>query len=191
MRRRLKSASCETQLIVIAAILMTGCARERGTPPSERVVTVCDVLANPSSFRGRIVAVRGVFTYGALRQDDCPQEFITGDRRWPPILNLATTEYQKGEPPVAFKTDPESWDRLDLTALEAGKQGRSVEIWATIIGQIRAQSEYVLPDGRVRSGFGHLGAFPAEVVVKQITDITVKPVPKSRYDYRLRKPRPG
>jgi hypothetical protein len=178
-------------LLLCLVFLTIGCTRERSTTDMGSIVSVCQVLADPSSYRGKVVQVRGVFTYRGLREDDCPKEFITGGHRWPPILNLASTEYTDAEElPFGFVTDLQSWEHLDEVAIEAGKRGRPVEIWATIIGQIRAQPDYVLPDGRVRGGYGHLGVLPAEIVVKRVTDVVVKQVAESRYDYRLPKARP-
>lgn len=174
-------------LLVLVTLLTIGCTSERGTTDTGATVSVCEVLGNPSLYRGKIVRVRGVFTYEGLRQDDCPKEFITRGRKWASVLNLASTQRREsGEPPFGFVTDYESWDRLDTTAVEAGKQGRPVEIWATVIGRFRV---YLLPDGSIGGGYGHLGVLPAEIVVKRVEDIVVKPVVKSRYDYRLPKAR--
>jgi hypothetical protein len=130
-------------LLLLVALLLIGCTRERGTTDTNGLVSVCQVLTDPSSYRGKVVRVRGVFTYRGLREDNCPKEFITGGHRWPPILHLATTEYpDPEEPPLGFATDHQSWNRLEEVAIEAGKRGRPVEIWATIIGRIRAQPDY-------------------------------------------------
>ncbi|HWQ90351.1 MAG TPA: hypothetical protein VN673_01675 [Clostridia bacterium] len=138
--------------------------------------------------------MRGVFTYRGLRQDGCPKELATGNRRWPPVLNLAAAEdvWQREGQKFTFRTDHRRWDQLERTAIEAGKQGQSVEIWATIVGQVGSVERRVLPNGSVvGGGYGHLGALPAELVVKEVKDVVVKPVPRSRYDYRLRKAGPA
>jgi hypothetical protein len=177
--------------VAFVTALFGGCARERGVESPQRVVSVCDILANLESYRGKVVTVRGAYTYIGLRQDGCPAPFVTGDHRWPPILNLTDAVYKwPGDPPLVFKTDYESWDRLERTALRAGKQGRSVEIWATITGQVRAQPGYLLPDKRVRGGYGPGATLPAELVVKRVVDIEVKPVSHPRYDYRPPRARP-
>ncbi len=194
MQRRLRSVSRNVRtkgLIVLVVVVALACARDRSTTSAGEVVSVCQVLADLSFYRGKVVRVRGVFTYDGLREDDCEKEFVTGGHKWPPILNLATTKYRgPEEPPFGFATDSQSWDDMERVAIETGKQGRPVEIWVTIIGQLRAQPEYVLPGNRVRGGYGHLGALPAEIVVKRVTDVLVKPVAQSRYDYRLKKAQP-
>jgi hypothetical protein len=65
--------------------------------------------------------------------------------------------------------------------LREGKAGHRGEIWATIIGLVDAQATYVRPDRAVVLGYGHLGAFPAELTVKRVVDIVVKSTPT--YDY--------
>lgn len=152
-------------------------ARETGAGQVS-VISVCDVLADLDSYRDRIAAVRGVFTYRGLRQDGCPTELITDNRHWPPVLDLAAVEgvWQRDGQKFTFRTDHAGWDGLERTAIEAGKQGQSVEIWATIVGQVGAVERRVLPDGRViGGGYGHLGALPAELVVKEVKDVVVKP----------------
>ena len=152
-----------------------------------RVLSICAVLAEIPAYRGKTIAIRGVYTYDGLRQDDCSSEFVTGDHHWPPVLNLVLSDYPDGEKlPVGFTTDVRSWRNLATTAIEAGRQGRSVEIWATIIGLLRARKEYVRPGGAVSGGFGHLGVLPAEIVIERVVDVRVKPVENSRYDYRLK-----
>lgn len=192
MRMSSRTAIHTTALVALGlpALIVSGCESRHGRPERDqgRVISVCDVLADLDSYRDRIAAVRGVFTYRGLRQDGCPTELITGNRHWPPVLDLAAVEgvWQRDGQKFTFRTDHAGWDGLERTAIEAGKQGQSVEIWVTIVGQVGAVERRVLPDGRViGGGYGHLGALPAELVVKEVKDVVVKPVPRSRYDYRL------
>jgi hypothetical protein len=82
---------------------------------------------------------------------------------------------------VQFQTDIRSWDRLDAVVLREAKARRREEIWVTVTGLVRAPEKYVREGGRIAAGYGHLGIFPAEIVVQQIRDVVVKPTPT--YDY--------
>ena len=81
---------------------------------------------------------------------------------------------------MRFKTDHESWDTLDRLVIREGKAGRREEIWATMTGELRAIE--IFKDGRVIGGYGHLGAFAAELVVHRVFDVEIKANPT--YDYR-------
>ncbi len=59
--------------------------------------------------------------------------------------------------------------------------GPGGELEEAVVGQILAPPQYIPPDGRVRAGYGHFGVFSAELVIKSISDISIKPNPT--YDY--------
>jgi hypothetical protein len=99
-----------------------------------------------------------------------------------------------GKDPVRFVTDHASWDALDRVErkveLEAQK-GERLEIWVTAVGQLRtmAKRSPLGPCDEIGSGnygYGRLGAWPAELVVKYFSDIEVKTNPNSPYDYHRR-----
>jgi uncharacterized membrane protein YcgQ (UPF0703/DUF1980 family) len=72
-------------------------------------------------------------------------------------------------------------------AEERAKQGSQVEVWVTTRGRLKSsgrRSPLGPCDGAVNSGFGHLGVFPAQIVVEAIEDVQVIPNPNSPYDYR-------
>jgi hypothetical protein len=102
---------------------------------------------------------------------------------------IGTGDTLPGELPFEFVTDEPSWAALDKVqqAVEReAKQGRRVELWVTVVGRLRASAHRspVGPcDMMVKGGYGHLGAFPAQLVVKNFRDIEVVPNPDSPYDY--------
>jgi hypothetical protein len=149
-------------------------------------LTVCDLSRDFTAYRGKLVAVRGVY-YNGLRQT-CPQTCTTGS--WPSFVDLiGTGGTPQKEPPVAFATDELSWAALDKVqrAVERGaRRGKRVEIWLTVLGQVRARAHGspAGPCDRVASGsYGHLGVFPAQLVVKRFSNIEVVPNASSPYDY--------
>jgi hypothetical protein len=167
----------------LVSILVAGCGRpQAGTV----VLSVCELSGDFTAYRGQLVSVRGVYYYG-LRQT-CPQACPDGP--WPSFVDLTgADDVRRGEPQVTFDTDWESWRALEEVqeAVERdAKQGRRVEIWVTALGQIRANA-YRSPIGPcdrvVNRGYGHLGAAPAQLVVKSFSNIEVIPNANSPYDY--------
>jgi hypothetical protein len=74
-----------------------------------------------------------------------------------------------------------------LAELE-GKQGKRFELWVTAVGQLRTmvQRSPLGPCDRIGShsyGYGHLGACPAQLVVREFRDIEIRANPNSPYDY--------
>jgi hypothetical protein len=173
----------------IAVLLLTGaiisCDRPQPGPVS---LSVCDLSKDFGAYRGKLVAVRGVYYYG-LRQN-CPQKCATGP--WPSFLDLVGTgSPASDEGPVAFNTDDASWaalHKVQQTVERDAKQGKRLEIWVTAVGQLRtgARRSPAGPCDRIGSktyGYGHLGVFPAQLVVKQFIEIEVRTNPNSPYDY--------
>lgn len=155
---------------------------------SSKTVTVCQLFANISSYQDRIVSVRGIFYFG-LRQNNCPREFVAGNHKWPTALNLVDSRFprDKYEQPVSFSTDEESWTKLQLLARSEGEKGQREEIWATVEGQLRGPRRKMPPGlaGGI-GGYGHLGAFAAELVVRRIDNIEIRQTPTFDYSELLR-----
>lgn len=151
---------------------MAGC----GQPPSRtRVITVCELSRDFAAYRDQVVAVRGVY-FSGLRQQ-CPQTCATGP--WPSFVDLVGSD----------AAGDAIWVELanaERTAEQEAKRGRRVEVWVTVRGRLKA-SERRSPlgpcDRVVNSGFGHLGAFPAEIVVDAFNDVQIVSRPESPYDY--------
>ncbi len=180
-------------LTLVCAVCLTGAccgARvERNSASVERPpsVSVCDVIKDPTAYRGRMVAVTGVYWYG-LRQA-CAEPLVTAGHTWPSALEFVDSSEagQTGEP-VSFQTDLRSWDDLNKTVIREAKAGRRGAIWVKITGKLLAPEKYI-EDGRlVTLGYGHLGVFPAELVVESVSDIEVRPVPVYDYAELLRNP---
>jgi len=134
---------------------------------------VCELSKDYGAYRGKVVAVRGVYYYG-LRQT-CPQKCAEGP--WPSFLNL---EGAAGNG---------TFDALSTVVrsveLEA-KKGKRFEVWVTAVGQLETSPSPPAPcdmAARKFRGYGHLSAFPAQITVSSFRDIEVKENPKSEYDY--------
>jgi len=168
---------------IVLAILGLSCVRPdsqvaRVSQTSEMApITVCDLLSNAPSYQGKIVAVRGIYWDG-LRQT-CPDS-IVAHSGWPNAVNLSTSALAGPYEPVPFETDQASWDRLDEILLREARASRREEVWFTAVGRFRSVD--FQKDRLTVGGYGHLNVLPAELVVKQISDITIDPKPT--YDYR-------
>jgi hypothetical protein len=144
--------------------------------------TVCELLDGAALYRGTTVIVTGIVWFGL--RDNCPKALITGGHHWPSAINLADSDYarhgdRKG---VTFETDRKSWDLLDGTLRAVAGKARRAEVWITVSGEFEAPVSYIRKDGKVVGGYGHLGVYPAELIVRRILDISVRDRPT--YDYR-------
>ncbi len=153
------------------------------SPQSVRPLTVRDILAAPQSYHGKLISVRGVYYYG-LRDPSCTTSFPDVGHTWPCALNFVKSEQRgDGDPPVRFRTDEQSWARLINTVRREAMNGRKCEIWVTVVGQLRVFRTPLKASQSQIGGFGHLGIFPAELVVERVVDIEVKD--KETYDYSI------
>jgi hypothetical protein len=172
------------RVAVVLALASWGAAIAQPRPAidatKQEAISVCELLRNIAAYRGKVVSIRGIYWYG-LRAP-CAEPLITKGHKWPSALNLAAADAPRrgGEfPPLT--TDLSSWNHLDEFVLREAKTGRRKEIWITVVGLVRAPTTYIRDNGAVVGGYGHLGVFPAELVVQRISDISVVPTPT--YDY--------
>jgi hypothetical protein len=158
-------------IAVLAMLILSSVA----DPASPAVMSVWDLSKDFTAYRDKVVTIRGVYYYG-LRQD-CPQNCADGP--WPSFVNL--------EGGAAA-----NWNALSkvqqTVEVEAKKTGKRFEIWVTVMGRVqtRARRSPLGPCDRKSwgmYGYGHLGAFPAQIVVESIRDIDVKKNAQSLYDY--------
>lgn len=170
----------------------TGCTSGQRTPPGQekeplKTLTVCELFKDLPAYQNKMVSVRGIYYFG-LRQEGCPNQFVSGNRTWPTALAMVGSDVTApGDRPVAFTTQQESWGELSRLVIRLGEEGRQAEVWVTVVGQLRGPYRTARA-GKVSAGFyGNQGVYPAELVVKRVTDIEVKPTPT--YDYRKILPR--
>jgi hypothetical protein len=165
--------------------VLSSCVVERDVRPPE--FSVCEVSRDFARYRNQLLAVRGVYHDG-LRQQ-CVQK--CGVDGWPSSIWVVDTDQRLDDPPVSFRTDQRSLDALNkavLVARDAARGGRRVEVSATIIGVLRTRAHHspLGPCDRVGSelyGFGHLGAFPAQLVVREVRNIRIEDNPSSPFNY--------
>jgi hypothetical protein len=161
--------------LLVAVSITSGCRPQR----RPEVLTVCDLSKDFAAYRDQVVAVRGIYYWG-LRQA-CSQKCADGP--WPFFLDLTGTGSAESE------TSWGALEKVEQTVELEAMNGKRLEIWVTAVGQIRTRSRRspLGPCDKIGSGwypgYGHLGAFPAQLVVQQFRDIEVKVNPGSPYDY--------
>ncbi|HUP02525.1 MAG TPA: hypothetical protein VMU19_00965 [Bryobacteraceae bacterium] len=156
--------------LLIALGLLASCSSR----PEELAIGLCDLSRDYGAYRNKSLAVRGVVYYG-LRQT-CQATCAT--RRWPSFVDL-----------VADRDD--AWNalaKIEQAVEREAKKGKRFEIWVTAHGTLNTQARRLAggPCDEVGShyfGYGHLGAFPAELVVTSFSDIQVIENADSPYDY--------
>jgi len=147
-----------------------------GTPARDAaVISVCELSKDFPGFRDKVVTVRGVYYYG-LRQE-CAEKCKDG--LWPSFIDLEGSTNETWAALAKSERDVET---------EAKRSGKRFELWVTVVGrlQTRAKRSALGPCDRKSwglGGYGHLGAFPAQIIVESFRDIEVRVNPQSPYDY--------
>jgi hypothetical protein len=147
-------------------VLVSAVAGAQGT--RDMTVEVCDIVKDPSKWNGKKVRVRGYVENG-LRSNFCSGSLVTEGFKWPAAVNLVAVEgisSKKG----AARTLGELYEMLEATD---GYPSES-RVYATVVGQIRARDRYFRVKthyGFLGNGFGHLGFFPAEIIVEEVVHI--------------------
>ncbi|MGA2147281.1 MAG: hypothetical protein ABSH49_20235 [Bryobacteraceae bacterium] len=158
-------------LVLLAMLIASG-----GTPARDAaVISVCELSKDFPGFRDKVVTVRGVYYYG-LRQE-CAEKCKDG--LWPSFIDLEGSTNETWAALAKSERDVET---------EAKRSGKRFELWVTVVGrlQTRAKRSALGPCDRKSwglGGYGHLGAFPAQIIVESFRDIEVRVNPQSPYDY--------
>jgi hypothetical protein len=148
-------------VFLLGALLMVSTADGLARPAHPMHVSLCSIVRNPGRFNGRMVQFRARAWVGLETLDmDHPscEEGI-----W-----LVDENRQFVEPPPDFdlKRD-EQWTKLrrEIAAMAEGE-----EVWGTFTGRIDGGGR--TPEGEKRT-FGHMGFYPAQLVLQSVTDVEV------------------
>lgn len=147
-----------------------------GASRPDTPISVCELARDLPAWRNQTVTVKGVNYYG-LRQDDCPQKCVAGNL--PSFIELEGGSHEDILTLAAAETATES-------AAEA--TGKRFEIWVTVRGRLLTKAKRSPRGPCDRAGwglpaYGHLGVFPAELIIEKVLKIDVVENPKSPYDY--------
>jgi hypothetical protein len=107
---------------------------------------------------------------------------------WPTAVHLAdSSNISRGEEPAPFVTDKESirtaFAEMDrqraklpkAAGAERAKYCRDVDVYFTVTGMLRMKPpSFFEAEARNGGGYGHLNMYPAELVIKTISDLLVQ-----------------
>jgi hypothetical protein len=192
-KRRRNVILNEACAVTFFAVALCACTNAEAPQRSQKdrieaPVTVCEVLKDPPRYRGKLVRVTGVYWNGL--RESCREPLVTGNHTWPSALNLADTDFPaSANETVSFRTDQKSWKDLEEIVLREAKAGQHEEICVTLVGVLRAPQSYIRENGQIVGGYGHLGVFPAELVVERVSGVTIKSNPTYDYGELVRRPR--
>jgi hypothetical protein len=136
---------------------------------SQEPLTVCQVLKDLDAYSGKIIQVRGIWR-GAFLEEECPKALQTEGYTWiNRILLFNTGNSANREKPVDWVFGHmESWPAFKELLRYKGN------VYATITGRLDARAKLSpSPNGGppVPFGYGHLGVYPARIVMKAIENI--------------------
>src|SRR5262245_49379776 len=138
-------------------LLLLNIAIDRINPASGNPLNMCNLSRDFSAFKDKVVTVGGIYFYGL--RDACTAKCADG-----PWLSFVDLE---------GATENFDWNVLKVGQHEAWKRskaGERVELWVTVVGELKtnARPSSKSPCDRFGSGyigFGHLGAYPAQIKV--------------------------
>lgn len=153
------------------------------SPTDGTVIDICDVLRNPVSFNGKVVAIRGFFSdtdEGNWLMGECPVPLSTAGYVWkshifliPPGSNFVLHATEYSEDTAALKAFADK--------LKRRKDPIRDKVLVTVVGKIETRENLEMEvyrdrDGRVRpAGFGHMNGAPAQLVLKTVRDVSIVP----------------
>jgi hypothetical protein len=117
----------------------------------------------------------------SISRSDCSKGFITDGYRWPRGLHLVWPGYSLGSyfegktVSIPFERNQSNMDWILALYEKHKKLNTHLRLYVTVTGKLLMKDSYMVHDsgyGRKHSddGFGHLGAVPAQIVVKEIKD---------------------
>lgn len=150
---------------------------------ADRPLSVCEVLPQLGQHRGKMVRLTGVMIGGQhgsalfdLVEAECPQLLRQGTT-WPAGIYLVWPSQNTVEDgPRTFLPDTDGI-RRNLAAIKLRmKERNDLLIKATFVGELRARNDIQISwnphDGGWfgGDGYGHLGQYRAQLVIKTVTD---------------------
>ncbi len=156
--------------------------------PSHPFIPICDVLRNPSSFNGKVIAVRGERLVGGhglyLRGENCSDILTTKGYRWPPmiwIVNIKERIERQGYDFEQYNQAILDIDHAERAALQRkGPAAKIARVEVTFVGLFETHSDfdsavfYRVDGSSAGVGFGPLSGAPGQLFIQSAQDITVE-----------------
>jgi len=163
-------------------------------------MSICDLFKDLRAYANKVISVTGQLYLGSeifALAGQCDGKFVTkfaptppairGARDltqeyvWPTALYLAdSSEVGTGDKPVAFVTDRKARDQVlgRIKSERSRLADREVRVLVTGVGQLRLKDQYYVgkaADGTlIGGGYGHLGIYPGELVIKTMRDPVIE-----------------
>lgn len=149
--------------------------------PAPKPVNVCAVLLHLEEYRNKRVSIRGellVHPHGTvLRMEKCPVPLITSGHVWPTMIYLIPADSNLAESPGRVPPGF-SVDRAWAPVLEKGSRERDARLWVTVVGRLETRRRFEIVergDGKTLPvGYGHLNAYPAQLVYEEFKDVLAR-----------------
>ncbi len=163
---------------MIRALLLAAILASPALSQDIPVLSVCEVLAQATRYNGRMVMVTGIDSgtdEGSwLRGEECP-EYQAGGRTWKAIVWVASPQSADRRVDFAFDVDSLARSIAQFRRLRRNTLVRCIAVTYTGIFETRTDWDAFTinyPDGRVTHvGFGHLGAAPAQLIMKSVDSV--------------------
>jgi hypothetical protein len=171
---RLISSTALFSLWTICSGVHANALQEGDEPPK---VTVCQILSDPTAYRGKTVYLSGRIEWDresfALAGDKCQNTLRTGQHQWLASICLHSSD---SAPEPLMRSQALFYDAVRLYEVPL-KKGE-VRIEATLVGGIEAREEYSarpLSSGRFAlNGYCHLNQLPAQLVYSGVIQWTIR-----------------
>lgn len=158
-------------------VLFVFCVSARAQPADpDKVMTVCEILREPSRYNGKKVAIRGeylIWGHGVyLRGEECSSVELPKGREWAAVVDILLWQdeiQRRGfNPEQIYKAIGE----IDLVMERSEPTRKSEEVrrvTLTLVGTFDTRDRF---DGQT-GGFGDGGGAPAQMIVDSVRDIVV------------------
>lgn len=163
-------------LALLAAVLCMRASAQQVTPENPFVVSTCDLLGDMPKWNGRLIQVHGDYRQGTLSLwADCPTRIIVKGHTFVNLIALADpAELRLAVHRVDFTRDDRSWRRF-IEATYSASAHESLKMTVVGVFETRAIKEQLVFDDGVLFGFGEQNLAPAQVLVREIKDLTLGP----------------
>jgi hypothetical protein len=147
-------------------------------------LSVCELLGDLGRYRERVVRVRAVVAgggrHGSYLRDIGPEAVCLGLQKWPPAIDLVSTRQESQiEGPLGFTPDEEGIRAIWRSIQEVAPSAEHRKVEAIFIGKIESRKGIEIhkfdengEPGWMGNGYGHLGQFPAQLVLQSMDDIS-------------------
>jgi hypothetical protein len=200
----MKCLNSATGVALSCGIVLASLASAQTKKSDPPTITVCDLFRDLPAHAGEMISVRGLLYQGrevSALGELCDSKFVTkytwapvlkglpempptGEFVWPTALDLTSASFVgEGESPVDFETDEAAVHKVFATVSNQRAKlnlapGQQPEIRVTVIGRLRVKAHHEIVkrgDGTPMGGYGHLSAYPAQIVLKTMYDPVVQP----------------